>query len=273
MGSPLLLLWLGLAHADCPDVGVSTAEANEALIAAKLDVAESSLKRAEQGFACGSPPPLEALARFWLAEAAVASVTGHDQDARDAWQAAARLAPQLWEPRYGSDLRGKRDAAVAAMGEGLGTLRVEPLPAKHDLLVDGIRTPNPTPVSEGLHVVQVSRRDVVYGRVVLLGADEDTQVRPVLAAEEEDKAPRGRKITLIAGGGLSVAAGAGLLVVAARQDAPMGTAAADWRAGDLSSEEADALVERHWRVQAATGSAGYALTAVGLAGVGIGIMW
>ena len=75
MGSALfLLLSLGLAHADCPDVQASTADAVDALVAARLEEAEAALARAELGFSCGSPPTAEVLARFWLAEAAASSV-------------------------------------------------------------------------------------------------------------------------------------------------------------------------------------------------------
>lgn len=272
------LLLFSLAHADCPDLAATTARANDALIAARLEEARAALQTAEAAFSCGQAPGREALARYWLVEAAVASVSGQAQDAGDAWQAAARLAPDLWEPRHGAELRAKRDAAVTAMGSGQGSLEVEALPDGHQLWVDGEPRPSPSPASEGLHVVQVAREEAVFGRIVLLGADEHMRVRAELpAAVEPDLAPEGRsrgaKLAWFAGGGLGLAAGAGLLVVAARQEAPMDEAMALWESGGLSTLDAQATVDQRWTRQRAAGGAGYALTALGLAGVGVGIFW
>lgn len=268
----LLLLSMGHSHADCPDLGTATAQANDALVAARLEETQAALQRAEAAFSCGVPPTKEAIARFWLAEAALASVGGRAQDAQDAWQAAARLAPELWEPRYGPELRAQRDAAVAGMGQGHGTVCVDPLPEKHQMLVDGAAQPNPVTTSEGLHIVQVARHEVVNGKVVLLGADENMLVRPVINTPAEGRSRRGR-VAWIAGGGLGLAAGAGLLVVAGGQDARMDETLAGWRTGDLSTADAGAEVDRRWTLQQAAGGAGYALTVLGLASVGVGIAW
>ena len=276
MGSALLLLLsLGLAHADCPDVQASTAAAVDALVAARLEEAEAALARAELGFSCGSPPSAEVLARFWLAEAAASSVAGDADDAVDAWQAAARLAPALWEPRYGPDLRKRRDAAVLSTLRREASVRADPLPERYTLLLDGEKAPNPTPATEGLHLVQVAQRDVLYGKIVLLAADENMLVRPELpAVEASTEAPRqGPRIGLIAGGGLGIAAGAGLLVVAARQDPHLDEIAADWRAGALSTADASDDLSARWTLARATGGAGVALTALGLAGIGVGFVW
>lgn len=271
------LLLLSLAHADCPDLSSTTARANDALIAARLDEARAALQAAEAVFSCGPAPGREALAQYWLVEAAVASVSGQPQDAADAWQAAARLAPDLWEPRHGPELRAKRDAAVATMGAGQGTLEVEELPEGHALWIDGESSPSPSPASEGLHVVQVAKKEAVFGRIVLLGADEHMRVRAVLPAVEpiagSEERSRGAKVAWIAGGGLGLAAGAGLLVVARRQETPMDEAMAQWESGRLSTLDAQATLDQHWTRQRATGGAGYALTALGLAGVGVGIVW
>lgn len=272
------LLLFSLAHADCPDLAATTAQANDALIAARLDDARAALQTAEAAFSCGQAPGREALARYWLVEAAVASVSGQAQDASDAWQAAARLAPELWEPRHGTELRAKRDAAVTAMGSGQGSLEVEALPDGHQLWVDGEPKPSPSPASEGLHVVQLAREEAVFGRIVLLGADEHMRVRAELpAAVEPDPSPdgrsRGAKVAWFAGGGLGLAAGAGLLVVAARQEAPMEEAQRLWELGALTTSDARATVDQRWTRQRAAGGAGYALTALGLAGVGVGVVW
>ena len=261
---------------ECPDLEEATAAAVSALVDGRLEDASGALERAERSFSCGQPPEAEPLARFWLAEAAASSLSGEPQDAVDAWQAAARLAPTVWEPRYGPELRQKRDAAVLATLKHSGTLTVDPLPDKHSLVLDGVTTPNPTPAAEGLHLVQISARDVRYGRIVLLAADENMLVRPELppveapVAQEQHQGPR---VGLIAGGGASVAAGAGLLVLAARQEAPMDQAAADWRAGALSTGDATDQVSKRWTTQRAAGGAGYALAALGAVGIGVGVLW
>lgn len=272
------LLLFSLAHADCPDLSAATARANEALIAAQLDEARAALLAAEAGFACGPAPEREALARYWLVEAAVASVTGRAQDAADAWQAAARLAPELWEPRHGLELRAKRDAAVASMGAGQGSIEVEGLPDGHAMWLDGARAPSPSPAAAGLHVVQVAQKEAVFGRIVLLGADEHMRVRAEIPVAAEpvavsDERSRGGKVAWIAGGGVGLAAGAGLLLVARGQDEAMDEAMARWETDSLSTADATAELDQRWTRQRAAGGAGYALTALGLAGIGVGVVW
>lgn len=272
MLTALLLLGLGVARADCPDLGSATATAVEALVSGRLEAAQASLGQAEAALSCGDPPDREALARLWLAEGAVASVAGQPEDAVEDWQAAARLQPDLWEPRYGEALKADRDAAVAAMGQGGGTIRVDPLPEKTRVLIDGAEAPDPAPAVEGLHVVQLARREVLYGKVVLLGADETLLVHPELPPPP-DKKPIGGRIATLAGGALGVGAGAGLLVLASHQDAPMDAALAAWRGGARSTADASAEVDHHWALQRAEGGAGYALIGLGVVGIGVGVVW
>jgi len=272
MLSALLLLGLGVAHADCPDLHLATADATDALISGKVEEAQGALERAEAALSCGSPPDREALARLWLTEGAVASVAGQADDALEDWQAAARLRPDLWEPRYGEALKAQRDAAVAGLGQGRGAIRVDPQPDRTTVLVDGVETPNPTPAEEGLHVVQITRRDVLYGKVVLLGPDETLLVHPELPPPP-DKKPVGGRIAALVGGALSAGAGAGLLVLASHQGAPMDAALTRWRSGALSSAEASAEVDRAWALQRVEGSAGYALIGPGAVGLGVGVVW
>ena len=266
-----ILLLLGSAFAGCPDLAVATEAATDALVSAHLDDAHAALTQAEASFSCGLAPDARALARYWLAEAAVASVEGRADDARDAWQAAARLAPEQWDTRYGPQLRAGRDAAVAAATLGKGSVRLDAMPERATVWVDGAERPNPAPASEGLHLVQVGAREVEFGRVVLLGPDENMTVKVELAPDEPE--PRGLKIGLMAGGGVALAGGAGLLWVAHAQSAPMDAAVTAWRAGSLTTEDARAELDARWSAQRAAGVAGYGLMALGAAGVVVGGVW
>lgn len=286
MNALLLLAFLTVARASCPDLAASIEEATDATLSGRLEEAKAALQKAEASFACGTPAKPMSIAHYWLAEAAVAAQAHRDQDAADAWQAAARLDAGLWEPRFGAELRPLRDAAVAAMSPGEGSLRVDPFPSGYHIYVDGRETSDPTPAAEGLHVVQVAQDQVIYGRVILLTAGENLQLRmpspppPALvelpAPTPESAAARTtqvRRIALLAGGGLSAAAGTGLLFFARGQEPPMDETLSLWRNGAIGTEEAAEAVDRRWANQRASGVAGYGLLGLGLGGIGLGIVW
>lgn len=265
----LMLALLGAARAECPDLTVATAAVTDALVAARLEDAHTALSTAEASLSCGPVPTPQAIARLWLAEAALASIEGRADDAADAWAAAARLAPEQWDHRYGEDLRAKRDKAVLAAGRGQGSLQVTPLPDRHSLWIDGTQRPNPRPATEGLHVVQIANKDVVYGDLVLLGAGESMTVKATLPAPD---APSPREIGAMAGGAGSAVLGGAMLFVANTLNSNYSSSVDSYERGALSQPDALQQVQGTHRAQLGLVAGGGALIVAGGALLTVGVL-
>lgn len=170
----LLLVLLGEAHADCPDPAVAVASAREATLALKDTAAAEALATAELGLSCGPWATPDLLGHLWLVEGARAALAGKSLDAEDAFSAAARVAPGLWDADLGPELKRQYDAAAQRAAGPPGELRVKPeLP---DLVVrlDGQVVAQPAVIAAGLHLVQVGPANgpVIFGRLFLQPADE-----------------------------------------------------------------------------------------------------
>jgi hypothetical protein len=241
-----LLTWLAAAAAEpppCPE-GRDLQEALEELEAAALegrvDEAEMLKQRTLRELACGGLVEREWLARWWLAEAAVAAVHGDEQSTEDALAAAARTAPEVWVDGYGPGFRSRHRALAddpPALGQGrlVLSVRVEGLwpeggqimAAVDGQLVQGFGTD----VSAGYHLLQLgfSATDFRHASEIYVVPEQDLVVHAVLSGDLPDPVPLEpvplvpvRKRLpgfLLAGGALGLGATTTSLLALAQNDA------------------------------------------------------
>ena len=113
MGGSLLIGWAGLALAGpasttCLDrMGrLDLLEgAEQSIVDTDLVQAEQNLRAMERAFSCGSAADPTLLGRMWLVEGALLTLRRDPEGARDAFRAAARTAPGVWQEDYGPELR------------------------------------------------------------------------------------------------------------------------------------------------------------------------
>jgi len=179
---PLLaLLLLGTNRADaCPDLSGSLDAAVGHLLAA--DTGSGDLEAAESAFACERVVPSQ-VARYLVIRGGASEFAAPGSGVR--WFASARAVDAtVWEERFGEDLRGVWSASVI---DGHGSLLLD-ANAAHGWVDGKAVTAWPFEASAGWHVVQVvdsTRGDVLFGRVVNLPAGESSLVQTGLAAVEE----------------------------------------------------------------------------------------
>lgn len=168
------LLAIPLAHADCPNVASALEDARQAVLSLDDAGASAALTAVESGFGCGPWARPEEIGRLWLIEGARAALAGHDDEAEDAFAAAHRLAPDLWDADLGPDLRRRYDEATTRPAPPPGEIRVAPAPADLTVMLDGTPIEVPHLTAGGLHVVQIGPAEgpAVFARVFLLPADE-----------------------------------------------------------------------------------------------------
>lgn len=189
MVGAVLALLVGLARADCPDRGAVLSEIEAALLEAELDTAAEGLTRFEEALACGEIASAEQLARMWQAEAVLRHLQQRDQAAIDAFSAAARVAPGVWNPDFGVELESLYKAA-ASRPQGIGQLTIEPELGHWEGYVDGKRSSFPTNAIAGLHVVQVLGPDGVgFAKHLFLAQKQTFAVETDLAPIEEPWRP------------------------------------------------------------------------------------
>lgn len=198
-----------------------------AVLEARLEALPELQARVDASLACGRPLGPDLLARLWLAEGASLELRADPAGAEQAFAAAWRADPDLWNADFGPQLRAAYDRAVDRAPVASGQLRVEAEGA-WVVRVDGRPTAFESTQPSGLHLVQVHapEQDVRYGlQVVLLpgqrvtvrtGLVAETAPPPVIAVAPEPLAPivapRARSNAglwvAVASGALSVASGA-----------------------------------------------------------------
>jgi hypothetical protein len=175
-------------------------ELESAALEGRVDEAEMLKQRTLRELTCGGLVEPQWLARWWLAEAAVASMHGDEQSAEDALAAAARAAPEVWVDGYGPSFR-RRHAALAqsppALSQGrlVLSVRVEGLwPPDSQILaaVDGGPIPGfGADLPAGYHLLQLgfSPADVRHASVIYVVPDQDLVVHAVIAGDPPMPAP------------------------------------------------------------------------------------
>ena len=169
MGAPFLALFATLAWAttDCPDRQALLDVVQAAVVEADLDAAEAGLSALEDAFACGTVADPQQLARMWLLEGAWLSFIGDTAGAIACWNAANRVAPNLWIPDLGDELRADYETATPL--DGSGHIDVEPVLFWGSIAaVDGQMTALPLEVAPGLHLVQAGTAgdEIAIGRII-----------------------------------------------------------------------------------------------------------
>jgi hypothetical protein len=177
-----LLAMQGPAIASEPGPCVPPSEvlerAEQALIDLRLETLPSLEARLEQSWACGPVAQVEDLSRAWLVQAAAQEIQGSQEQAEAAWQAAAILSPETWNPRLGPALRQQYEHAVALPTLPMGQLSLnQDLPSSLRIYVDGTETVMPTDVAVGPHLVQVVRGGSSSRGATLLRVAPNEQVQ------------------------------------------------------------------------------------------------
>ncbi len=197
------MLWLTFAvfAADCaPEPLVQDLE-RAALEGRSEDAARLSAE-VESAFACSPAADRALVARFFLAEAVVATL-GPDPEAVDeALAAAAAASPGLWNADYGEALH-QRYLVAAGQKPALGKLVLDPMPADWTAIVDGAPVPMPADLAGGLHLAQAGptptadapRAPMAFARVIRVIPGETTRVAiaPLAPVNAPDAAPNARK--------------------------------------------------------------------------------
>jgi hypothetical protein len=252
-----------------------------AIVDARLDDAGRSLERIEA--AIGAPPGsgdgvcarLEPrlLARFWIAEGAMASLGGSPEAAARAFRAANRVDPAQWTTVFGSALRAEWEAAAQLEDES-GAVTLEPgTPAGRSTWLDGLDATFPVDTSDGLHLVQLGTAEAAeWGTIVLVPAGETFVVRvpdlpplPTESVAEITATPpapsHARRNAFLAGGAACLVAGGAVAIVAEGKDDDVANA------GNVDE------VEAAHRSQEQLGALSYTLLGLGAAGVVVAFAW
>lgn len=170
----LFALWAATAALACEDVGASASKARDAVLMMEYTDALRSLADAEAGMRCGGVVARHELGLYWLVEGARKGFTGEEDEARLAFAAAARVAPDLWVVDFGPELQ-KLYHRARAETSGRATLTIDDVPPGWVVAVDGRRVELPAELPAGLHVVQVGADadDIEFMELVRAAAGDD----------------------------------------------------------------------------------------------------
>ena len=156
---PLLLV--ATASAACPDPSTALDAAEAAVIAGDLKRAEAANLEAMAAFGCGPAADPAALARMWNAQGAALLLTSDTVSAHIAFRAAHRVAPGVWDARYGADMAAAAKAATAEVPAD-GKLAWTGGPDDTEAWVDGQPATQPATVPGGLHVFQAAQAGATW---------------------------------------------------------------------------------------------------------------
>ena len=278
---PILLLLAAPARAECLDVPIALGATERAVVDARLDDATRSLERIEAAIrkppgsvdgVCARLDP-QVLARFWIAEGAMASLGGSAEAAARAFRAANRVDPTQWTTVFGSALRAEWESA-ARLEDASGSIALDPgIPAGRSAWLDGLDATFPVDTAEGLHLVQLGTDDAVaWGSFVLVPAGETFVVRvpdlpplPLEAVEEttttQPARSHARRNVFLAGGATCLVAGGAFAIAAEGKD------------DDIANAGSVDEVEAAHRSQQSLAAVSYTLLGLGAAGVVVAFAW
>ncbi len=212
-----MIAWMSAAVAwaaepVCPDVDAALAVAEHAAAMADVDRAQEASQAVIEAFACGPEATPEQVARLWLGQAAMLTALGADDAADEALIAAARLSPVTPAAAYGEAMAARHARALAEPTSAVGTLDAFPVPDGYVASIDGVRSPLPSEVPAGPHLLQIGpkRGPMAFAQAVTVSPDTTFVVQTELPLEIERTRRRRPKLT---GVGLGVGlAGLSLLV-------------------------------------------------------------
>ncbi|MFH1468820.1 MAG: hypothetical protein ABIO70_30810 [Pseudomonadota bacterium] len=194
----LSLLWLaalaGAAQADCGDFPTLVNQAEQALIAGRVEPAAATLRQAEAALGCGPVPAREVLARMWLAQGTQAYLQGDEKVSHLVFAAAGRVAPDVWVEGYGPQVH-QIYLASRTPEPGEGNVRVRPDPAGWSSALDGLQVGFPVDAPAGLHLLQVGpdAQHTGYAEIFYLPAGQTyfvlTGLTPPAVAEAPEAPP------------------------------------------------------------------------------------
>ncbi len=159
------------------------------MLALEDEKAKAAISQVEAALGCGAWVQPDQLAQLWLVVGARAALAGKDNEASDAFAAAARVSPGLWDEDLGPDLRRRYDEASGRPTQAPGEVRVNPDPAGLQVMMDGQRVSPNHLAAGGLHLLQIGPPEgpAVFARIYWLPADEllviDTGLAPDLGAK------------------------------------------------------------------------------------------
>ncbi len=182
----LVLLLARPALAACPEPAAALEEARQAVLALEEERSRAAITQVEAAYACGPWVSPEDLGRLWLVVGARAALTNRPGESLDAFAAAARVAPGLWDEDLGPQLRAVYDQASARSAQPPGEVHVNPEPTGLQVALDGQRVSAKHLAPGGLHLLQIGPEEgpAVFARLFWLPADEllviDTGLDPNL---------------------------------------------------------------------------------------------
>ncbi|MCB9675483.1 MAG: hypothetical protein H6737_10230 [Alphaproteobacteria bacterium] len=166
----LLLILATAFGADC-DPSAALDAARDSVLALDLEGGRAKLQEVEDAFACG-PATNDQIARFWIVTGSLASFEGDEASRDEALRAARAASTTLWIDAFGDELKAVWSGIAA--GEGSATLRLSDLPEGYLVKVDGaVRDGGTLEVTPGLHLIQATGGDHVFGRVVRATEGDD----------------------------------------------------------------------------------------------------
>lgn len=265
------MIWMSIAMASpCDEVAPALRAVSVALEDVRTEEAQEGLRAAEDALVgCDRVAEPATLGTFWLLEGVLRFLEGDEESSSQAFASAGRVAPDVWQDRYGPRIKGHWDAAIASPSWP-GRIRLEPTLGGNVHWLDGSRAAEEVEAPAGLHLVQVADPEGVvrFGQLVFLAPAQtlalETGVAPAPLPEPEIlpdpvRPPRERKplrpLPIVAAA--SAAVGAGLIGLGAERYGAMGRA------------ESGSQLNRTWHTALGMGAGGVAL--LGTAGVAVGI--
>jgi hypothetical protein len=217
----MLLTLISLATARCLSVQDTLDEAEEHLLYAQWDEANSVLAKVPEAFSCAALYP-DQLGRYWMLMGAAQQLSGHTEAATPYYASARRLIPEA-ESQLGTEVAA---AYLAAMVTGEGQISLDP---GTTAWVDGrINETWPLVLPAGPHLLQVRTIDdrVLYGTGVDLADHQTAMLQSGLPAEV-DLNKRKLKFPTYLVSGVLLAAGGGVMAWGATQQDPIITSTYD----------------------------------------------
>lgn len=164
-------------------------QALASVVEARLEASRELLDRTVSAWACGPQAKPSTVARYWLAEAALASFSDDRSTATEAFVAARRADAELWDERLGSQLRDTWEQVTLEAESG--TLILTPQPPAGVVLDGTLAEGSQLQVSAGLHLLQVldPSGTALFAKVLHVSANQDAVVRTGLSVLPPEPEP------------------------------------------------------------------------------------
>ena len=156
------------AQDGCPSRADVLASLDASIVSLDLPAVPGRLDVALDAFSCGSVASSAQLARMWYAEGVYLMFDGAPDAAVESFQAAKRVAPEVWTTDFGPKMRDAWESAPAAVGQG--QVQIDPPFAWWTTWIDGTPSPVPATVDAGLHLVQAgpTEDDIRFAKLLFV---------------------------------------------------------------------------------------------------------